>query len=130
MIPITVGPGGFSPREVAVLRGDTLAFHFGDTPHGRLEPVPARDLSPGHHQSEHQRHSAPGRARRRLVDPVERTVMHGSLWIANGRVVGRGADVPPGVTGNRIDLQGKWVIPGLVDLHTHYVRERRSGARF
>jgi imidazolonepropionase-like amidohydrolase len=55
----------------------------------------------------------------RIVDPSSRTITEGSLWIQGGRIVGRGATPPAGVDARRIDVQGKWVIPGLVDLHTH-----------
>jgi imidazolonepropionase-like amidohydrolase len=55
----------------------------------------------------------------KIVDPSSRTVVDGSLWIRNGRIAGRGATVPAGTPGERIDVQGRWIIPGLVDLHTH-----------
>jgi imidazolonepropionase-like amidohydrolase len=55
----------------------------------------------------------------RIVDPSTQTITEGSLWIQGGRIVARGATPPADVTARRIDVQGKWVIPGLVDLHTH-----------
>jgi len=55
----------------------------------------------------------------RIVDPNSRTVTPGSVWIEAGRVVASGPTVPADAPGQRIDLRGKWVIPGLVDLHTH-----------
>jgi imidazolonepropionase-like amidohydrolase len=54
-----------------------------------------------------------------IVDPSTRTVVRGALWIEGGRIVGRGADAPASAPGARIDVGGRWVIPGLVDLHTH-----------
>jgi imidazolonepropionase-like amidohydrolase len=54
-----------------------------------------------------------------VVDPVSQTAALGSVWVEAGRIAGSGPTVPPGVSGPRIDLGGKWLIPGLVDLHTH-----------
>jgi imidazolonepropionase-like amidohydrolase len=54
-----------------------------------------------------------------IVDPASRTTVRGALWIEGGKIVGRGEQPPAGARGERIDLQGRWVIPGLVDLHTH-----------
>jgi imidazolonepropionase-like amidohydrolase len=55
----------------------------------------------------------------RIVDSATKTIVRGALWTQAGRIVGRGTRVPAGVKGERIDLMGKWVIPGLVDLHVH-----------
>ncbi|MEZ4415362.1 MAG: amidohydrolase family protein [Gemmatimonadota bacterium] len=54
-----------------------------------------------------------------IVDPRARTVIEGRLVIRAGRVAAAGADapVPPGAP--ILDVQGRWVIPGLFDLHTH-----------
>lgn len=55
----------------------------------------------------------------RILDPVHQTEHAGAIWITNGRIAGLGRDVPAEAPGQRIDLQGRWVIPGLIDLHTH-----------
>ncbi|MDX1396604.1 MAG: amidohydrolase family protein [Gemmatimonadota bacterium] len=55
----------------------------------------------------------------RIVDPATRIVMAGAVWIEDGRIVGTGEAAPADAPGERIDLGGKWVIPGLVDMHTH-----------
>lgn len=55
----------------------------------------------------------------RIVDPTTRTVTPGAIWIANGRIVGTGTSAPAGAPGERVDLGGQFVIPGLVDMHTH-----------
>ena len=54
-----------------------------------------------------------------IVDPTTRAIVRGALWMEAGRIVGRGVEAPAGVKGERIDLKGRWVIPGLVDLHVH-----------
>ena len=54
-----------------------------------------------------------------IVDPEAQTVTHASLLIRDGRVVEIGADIeaPNGV--GTLDANGRWVVPGLFDLHTH-----------
>lgn len=63
-----------------------------------------------------------------IVDPASRTTVRGALWIEGGKIVGRAAEPPAGARGERIDLQGRWVIPGLVDLHTHSYGNNAPGA--
>jgi predicted amidohydrolase YtcJ len=55
----------------------------------------------------------------RILDPATRATVRGSLWIEAGRIVGRATEPPATARGERIDLNGRWVIPGLTDLHTH-----------
>lgn len=55
----------------------------------------------------------------RLVDPAARRVTITDLLIREGKIAGpatSAASTPPTVH----DLQGRWVIPGLIDLHVHY----------
>ena len=39
--------------------------------------------------------------------------------IAGGRVAARGVDLPTNAAARVIDAQGKWLTPGLLDIHTH-----------
>lgn len=58
-------------------------------------------------------------ANARIVDPHSRTVRQGNLLIRDGVIAAAPARRPTRFTGTVIDLKGKWVIPGLNDLHTH-----------
>ncbi|MCB9682195.1 MAG: amidohydrolase family protein [Alphaproteobacteria bacterium] len=40
--------------------------------------------------------------------------------IAGGRVAARGADLPEDRAARVLDARGLWLMPGLVDVHTHY----------
>jgi imidazolonepropionase-like amidohydrolase len=55
----------------------------------------------------------------RIVDPETRTVREGALHIRDGVIVDAPATPPLPFTGEVVDLKGKWVIPGLNDLHVH-----------
>lgn len=69
--------------------------------------------------------AAPGRAQDlvltngRIVDPATKSITAGALWIRDGRIAGRGEQPPGDAPGERIDLHGRWIIPGLNDIHTH-----------
>jgi imidazolonepropionase-like amidohydrolase len=54
-----------------------------------------------------------------IVDPSAREIRAGTLLIVDGVIVGSPEAPPSNFTGETIDLAGKWVIPGLNDLHTH-----------
>lgn len=66
----------------------------------------------------------------RIVDPRAQTVADGSVWIVNGRVVDIGPDVPHEAPGDRIDLEGRWLVPAFVDLHTHSFGNAAPGGVF
>jgi imidazolonepropionase-like amidohydrolase len=55
----------------------------------------------------------------RIVDPETGEVRSGSLLIVDGVIAGSPEGAPAGFAGQTIDLEGRWVIPGLNDLHTH-----------
>ncbi len=53
----------------------------------------------------------------RIIDPVNKVDQQGELWLRDGRIVAPQSLVPAGA--RCIDLQGKWVVPGLIDMHVH-----------
>jgi imidazolonepropionase-like amidohydrolase len=55
----------------------------------------------------------------RLVDPATKTVRRGALRIEGGRIAAVLDEVPSDFDGPVLDLDGKWVLPGLVDAHVH-----------
>src|SRR5947199_1282656 len=50
-------------------------------------------------------------------------VEHGVIAAKDGRIVyaGSAADAPPFEAAERIDCEGRWITPGLIDCHTHLV---------
>jgi N-acyl-D-aspartate/D-glutamate deacylase len=44
----------------------------------------------------------------------------GDLAVADGKVAARGADLDADQAERVIDAEGKWLMPGLLDIHTHY----------
>jgi len=54
-----------------------------------------------------------------IVDPETREVRQGALLIRDGIIVAAPAKAPKDFAGRVLDLTGKWVIPGLNDLHVH-----------
>jgi imidazolonepropionase-like amidohydrolase len=54
-----------------------------------------------------------------VVDPAARQVRRGNLLIRDGIIVDTPQSAPADFSGATLDLDGKWVIPGLVDLHVH-----------
>lgn len=55
----------------------------------------------------------------RLVDPETQTVQQGALRIEGENISAVLDDTPPDVNGRTVDLEGMWVLPGLVDAHVH-----------
>ena len=54
-----------------------------------------------------------------IVDPKARKVRTGALLIRDGVIVGTPSRAPRNFSGQILYLKGKWIIPGLNDLHTH-----------
>lgn len=70
----------------------------------------------------------------RIIDPAGGRDEQGDLYIIDGRVAAVGAAIPPDA--GRIEAEGCWVTPGLIDMHTHlrepgeeYKEDILSGAR-
>jgi imidazolonepropionase-like amidohydrolase len=55
----------------------------------------------------------------RLVDPETKTVRRGALRIEGERIAAVLDRAPAEFNGRVLDLDGKWVLPGLVDAHVH-----------
>ena len=54
-----------------------------------------------------------------IVDPKAHKVRTGALLIRDGVIVGAPVRAPRNFAGQVLNLKGKWIIPGLNDLHTH-----------
>lgn len=54
-----------------------------------------------------------------MLDPSSRTLTEGSLVIRAGKVAQVGSDLTLPDDVETVDLAGRWVIPGLFDMHTH-----------
>ncbi len=54
-----------------------------------------------------------------IIDPFNRVETKADLLIEGGRIRGLERDITPRDGIKTIDLQGRWVVPGLVDIHTH-----------
>lgn len=54
----------------------------------------------------------------RLIDPATGTDQEkGEIWLQDGIIVSPGSDLP--LKSKIYDLQGKWITPGLIDMHVH-----------
>ena len=53
----------------------------------------------------------------RIIDPVSGVDSIGDLWIKDGVTISPEETVPENC--QLFDLQGKWVVPGLIDMHVH-----------
>ena len=54
-----------------------------------------------------------------IIDPSTQEVRRGNLLIREGVIVGAPQVAPADFSGDTMNLDKKWVIPGLVDLHVH-----------
>lgn len=64
-----------------------------------------------------------------IIDPETRTVETGNILIREGRIAGHPASAPDGFDGQVIALDGKWLAPAFVDLHTHSFGDAVPGNR-
>ncbi|GAB4174970.1 MAG: imidazolonepropionase [Thalassobaculales bacterium] len=59
-------------------------------------------------------------------------ISDGALAVQDGRIawVGRAGDLPPGEARESVSLGGAWLLPGLIDCHTHIVHGGDRAAEF
>jgi len=53
----------------------------------------------------------------RVIDPLSSRDAVADLWVRDGEIVAAGDSVPE--SAEVFDLRGKWVVPGLIDIHVH-----------
>ncbi len=49
-----------------------------------------------------------------IIDPAQDNIRHGDIAVNDGRIA-----AAPGPNAEEIDCRGKWVVPGLIDIHVH-----------
>lgn len=54
-----------------------------------------------------------------VIDVDAREIRIQNLLISDGVIVGTPEALPSGFAGEVVDVTGRWIMPGLVDLHTH-----------
>ncbi len=53
-----------------------------------------------------------------IIDPTNNIDMKpGDIWVQNGKIVKPGSQYPENTL--IFDLDGKWIVPGLIDMHVH-----------
>ncbi len=67
--------------------------------------------------------------RGRLVDPRAREVRPANLLILDGRIAGHPEEAPADFDGPLLDAAGKWIIPGLHDMHVHAMTNPLPGGK-
>ncbi len=65
-----------------------------------------------------------------IVDPAKQEIRRANLLVLDGTIAGEPTAPPENFQGATIDLAGKWIIPGLVDLHTHSYGNMAPGNTF
>jgi dihydroorotase len=53
----------------------------------------------------------------RLIDPSTGRDETVDIWVEDGRIIAPASEIPSAAT--RFDLSGKWLVPGLIDMHVH-----------
>jgi len=53
----------------------------------------------------------------RIIDPYNGVDLHGDLLVIDGCIAAHGASAPRDI--RIIDVEGCWVVPGLIDMHVH-----------
>ncbi len=52
-------------------------------------------------------------------------IENGSIYIHNGKIAAVGKTVNAPASATVIDATGKWVMPGIIDSHSHIALDRR-----
>ena len=65
-----------------------------------------------------------------IIDPASQAVRQGHLLLRDGVIAATPDQIPADFSGQTIDLEGQWVIPGLNDLHTHSYGNMGPGNAF
>ena len=55
-----------------------------------------------------------------VIDPANEIDGVRDVAIRNGRIASVAANIPAGSAKRRVDLKGLYVVPGLVDIHSHH----------
>jgi len=64
----------------------------------------------------------------RVIDPARRIDRIADVAIADGKIAALNSSIPTVSAAQTIDANGKLVVPGLIDIHTHAVREPDDAA--
>lgn len=66
----------------------------------------------------------------KIMDPAAQIITEGNLLIENGFITDGPVQAPDRFDGEIIDLTGKWVLPGLNDMHVHSFGNTAPGQKF
>ncbi len=102
----------------------------GDSPAGGPGHGPHRDADPGPALRRYPDDPYPSTYRPRPSSPVLLTgatildgtggrIDDGEVMLADGKVVAVGRTLPRSPAARIVDARGKWITPGLIDIHTH-----------
>lgn len=64
-----------------------------------------------------------------IVDPQTQEIRIGSLVISDGKIIKELKEAPKSFEGEVIDASGRWVMPGLVDMHVHSFGNRAPSVK-
>lgn len=64
-----------------------------------------------------------------LLDPSDRSSIKQHLLLDHTGILARLDSIPPDFTGQQLDISGKFVIPGLIDMHTHVFGNRAPNSQ-
>ncbi len=53
----------------------------------------------------------------RIIDPATNVDTVGDIWLKDGHIISAEQEIP--ADSQVFDVQGKWIVPGLIDMHVH-----------